>query len=88
MNQRRTSPLTLLASLMALSASLLVASPALAFNNAICEPDSNTFCLGVISQGGSQALLKCLRENESKLSAACKAAIAKDKPDSKANLGR
>lgn len=87
MNQRRTSSITLLA-FFTISSLALTATSAHAFNNAICEPDSNRVCLGVLTQSGSQALLKCLRENESTLSAECKAAIAKEKPDSKARLGR
>lgn len=70
------------------AAAFLAAPSAHAFNNSICEPDSNRVCLGVITKGGSQALLKCLRENETRLSPACKAAISKEKPDSQASLGR
>jgi hypothetical protein len=48
--------------------------------NSVCEPDSQRYCLGLINEG-TDALLKCLRENEKNLMPPCRAKVIPQKDD-------
>jgi len=49
-----------------------------AFNNAVCEPDSQRYCLGLINEG-TDKVTQCLREHEKDLFPPCREKIMKKK---------
>lgn len=52
-----------------------------AFHDGPCKKDRETYCTNV--QAGEGRIIKCMKENEEKLSAECKAAWAKTKEELK-----
>jgi hypothetical protein len=51
-------------------------SSSFAYNNAVCEPETQKLCYGLIRQG-TQVLDQCLRDHYNELSSACQAKVAR-----------